>query len=216
MDDSVALLILRENQRLARRIEVIEETISNELPSNRKTNQRASAIFDFVRSQDELTRLRVEEFLRQRWKYVVDPVPDDIVNLKLGELLERVPGGGFTDPAPDDIVNLKLGELLERIPGGGFTDPAPDDIVNLKLGELLERVPGGGFTDPAPDDIVNLKLGELFKGIPGGGFTDPAPDDLRHFSKIELEAQLHRVNTEQIKLDSLKNMISARLEELAD
>ena len=34
-------------------------------------------------------------------------------------------GGGVTDPVPVDFANLRLADVLRRIPGGGVTDPVP-------------------------------------------------------------------------------------------
>ena len=55
------------------------------------------------------------------------------------DLLRRF-RGGFTDPAPDDLANIRLKDLITRIPGGGFTDPAPDDIAHLTTAELQSQI----------------------------------------------------------------------------
>ena len=151
----------------------------------------------------------------------VDPPPDDVVRvrpdllrLRLIDLLRNIIIKG--DPPPDDIVRvsrgalqLRLGELLRRNPGW-FTDPPPEDFLNVRILDLIRRW-RGGFTDPAPDDLANIRLGDLVQRIPGGGFTDPSPEDIARLTKSELEAQLHKINTEMVRFKSLERLINERL-----
>jgi hypothetical protein len=47
--------------------------------------------------------------------------------------------------------------------------------------------------------------------VPGGGFSDPPPDDIARLTRPELEAQLHKLSTEIVRLKSLERLISDRL-----
>jgi hypothetical protein len=152
----------------------------------------------------------------------VDPPPDDwgrvrpeILGRRLIELIRkfRVPKG---DPPPFDTVRFqgnvleeRLGQVLQRNPGW-FTDPPPDDFLNVRVLDLIRRY-RGGFTDPAPDDLAGVRLRDLIQPIPGGGFTDPPPDDLGRLTRPELEAQLHKINSELVRLKSLERLINDRL-----
>lgn len=151
----------------------------------------------------------------------VDPAPDDIVrfrpdllNLRLRDLLRDIITKG--DPPPRDLtrvradaVRSRLGELMVRNPGW-FTDPPPEDFLNVRVLDLIRRY-RGGFADPPPEDLANVRLRDLLQRIPGGGITDPGPEDLGRLSRSELETQLHRINTELVRLKSLERMVSERL-----
>jgi hypothetical protein len=151
----------------------------------------------------------------------VDPAPDDIVrfrpellNLRLRDLLRDIIIKG--DPPPfdlarirSDVVRARLGELLGRNPGW-FSDPPPEDFLNVRILDLIRRY-RGGFTDPAPEDLANIRLRDLLQRIPGGGISDPGPEDLGRLSKSELETQLHRINSEMVRLKSLERMINEQL-----
>ncbi len=156
----------------------------------------------------------------------VDPPPDDlgrirpeILGLRLIDLIRkfRIPKG---DPPPFDSVRFqgnvlqeRLGDILQRNPGW-FTDPPPDDFLNVRVLDLIRRY-RGGFTDPAPDDLAGVRLRDLIQRIPGGGFTDPPPDDIGRLSRPELEAQLHKINAELVRLKSLERLITDRLSKSA-
>ena len=132
------------------------------------------------------------------------------------ELLRRRPSP--VDPSPVDLRNLsvrvRLGDLLGRIPGGGFTDPAPEDLGNVRIRDLLGRIPGGGVSDPSPEDIGNLRIKDLLGRIPGGGVSDPSPEDIRRLGVVELEAQVNAINAELGRLNSLQQLLSQRLDEV--
>jgi hypothetical protein len=132
------------------------------------------------------------------------------------EIVRRPPP---VDPAPidrvrlrDDLVANQVQDILRR-KLGWITDPPPEDFLNVRVLDLIRRY-RGGFTDPAPDDLANVRLKDLIQRIPGGGFTDPSPEDISRLTVSELEGQLHKVNTEVVRLKSLERMISGRLEEI--
>lgn len=84
---------------------------------------------------------RWNEILRRGPGWVVDPPPEDFLNVRLLDLIRRW-RGGTSDPAPEDLVNVRLRDLLEKIPGGGggVVDPAPDDIGRLSKVEVEEHI----------------------------------------------------------------------------
>lgn len=158
-----------------------------------------------------------------------DPPPEDlgrggfdisssVLNLRLSDLIRKILPGRGGDPPPIDltranVVDARLNELYRRNPGW-FADPPPEDFLNVRILDLIRRW-RGGFTDPAPDDIAGVRLRDLMQRIPGGGFSDPPPDDIAHLTRPELEAQLHRVNAELVRLKSLERMIADRLNKAA-
>ena len=135
-----------------------------------------------------------EEFELTRRPPPVDPGP-----------LDRV-------PLRDDMVNIRLQDILRKNPGW-ITDPPPEDFLNVRVLDLIRRY-RGGFTDPAPDDLANVRLKDLIQRIPGGGFTDPSPEDISRLTVSELETQLHKISTEVVRFKSLERVISGRLEEI--
>ena len=154
----------------------------------------------------------------------VDPPPDDLgrirpdlLQLRLIDLIRRIIIKG--DPPPTDLSRLRgsvlearLGDILRRNPGW-IVDPPPDDFLNVRILDLIRRF-RGGFTDPAPDDLANVRLRDLIQRIPGGGFTDPSPEDIARLTTPELESQLHKINTEMVRLTSLERLIKERLSTL--
>jgi hypothetical protein len=154
----------------------------------------------------------------------VDPPPDDLGRVRPDILRQRlidliahlIPKG---DPPPFDFVRgrgsaleARIGEILRRNPGW-FVDPPPEDFLNVRLLDLVRRW-RGGFSDPAPEDLGNVRLRDLLQRIPGGGIADPPPEDLARLTKPELEAQLHKVNTELLRLKSLERLFNERLGKL--
>jgi hypothetical protein len=152
---------------------------------------------------------------------VVDPPPDDLarirpelLRLRLIDLIRHlIPKG---DPPPDDLVRwrgspleARLGEILRRNPGW-FVDPPPEDFLNVRLLDLIRRW-RGGFTDPAPEDLGNVRLRDILQRIPGGGIVDPPPEDIARLTKAEVEAQLHKINAEMVRLKSLERLFHERL-----
>jgi hypothetical protein len=74
--------------------------------------------------------------------------------------------GGFTDPAPNDLGNIRLGDLLSHIPGGGFTDPAPEDIRRLTSVELetsIHRINGEVLRLQSLGKMLTERLNEVRK-----------------------------------------------------
>jgi hypothetical protein len=163
----------------------------------------------------------------------VDPPPDDLTRVRpllaqLLQLIRRPPHGDpavldlvrrrppVADPAVTDLARSQAGsvadrlaEILQRNPGW-FADPPPEDYLNVRLLDLVRRW-RGGFTDPAPDDLAHVRLRDLLQRIPGGGFTDPAPSDLARLTTAEVETQLHKVNTEMVRLKSLERLLNDHL-----
>lgn len=115
----------------------------------------------------------------------------------------------IADPAPFDSV--KFAEFLKQN-WRWWTDPAPEDILNISIRDLATKI-GGGVTDPAPEDIVNINLGDLIGQLPGGGVTDPPPADIARFTRTDIEARLHKISSEMVRLKSLHKMLEARLDE---
>jgi hypothetical protein len=152
----------------------------------------------------------------------VDPPPDDLVRIRADLLRHRlidlirqlIPKG---DPPPEDLVRgggaqlleARLGDILRRNPGW-FTDPPPEDFLNIRVLDLVRRW-RGGFSDPAPEDLANVRLRDLIQRLPGGGVTDPSPEDIARLTRPELEAQLHKINAETLRLKSMEQLINDRL-----
>jgi len=160
----------------------------------------------------------------------VDPPPDDLVRLRpdifqrrLIDLIREIIVKG--DPPPFDFSRFRGGaggaearwsDLLRRGPGS-VVDPPPDDLLNVRLGDLLRRW-RGGVADPVPEDLVNVRLRDLLEKIAGGrgGVADPVPDDIGRLSREQVEAQIHQVNAEMVRLKSLDQMLNERLAQLKD
>jgi hypothetical protein len=123
----------------------------------------------------------------------------------------------------DSIVQRldRIEQILVRYQPGIIVDPAPDDTVRHRpdifqtgLLELIRRW-GGGTTDPAPEDLANVRLIDVIRqGVhiphihqPG----DPGPDDIARLSRQEVEAQIHQVNAEKVRLQSLEKLLNERL-----
>jgi len=124
----------------------------------------------------------------------------------------QIPIPDPSDPAPEDFVRTRVRELVLKNPGW-FTDPPPEDFLNVRVIDLIRRY-RGGFTDPAPDDLGSVRLRDLITRIPGGGISDPSPEDIGRLTTIELENQIHKINTEVVRLNSLQRMFTERLQEL--
>jgi hypothetical protein len=131
----------------------------------------------------------------------VDPPPDDLVRLRpdifqrrLIDLIRDVIIKG--DPPPIDVSRFR------GLAGGG-TEAAASD--------LFRRI--RWFADPPPDDLWNLRLRDLIARIPGGGggVVDPAPDDIGRLTKPEVEALVHKVNAELVRLQSVEKLLNERL-----
>lgn len=135
---------------------------------------------------------------------------------ELEDLIRRI---SPVDPPPDDIsridregIRSRVMEIVRRNPGW-ITDPPPEDFLNVRVLDLIRRF-RGGFSDPAPDDIANVRLGDILHRIPGGGVSDPPPSDISRLGRVELESQLHKINSEMVRLKSLERLISERLKEI--
>jgi hypothetical protein len=127
---------------------------------------------------------------------------------------------GHVDPGPSDLSRLGAApqELLRRHPG----DPAASDRIRLM--EAMRR-PGGGpgpIIDPAATDRVRLManlgvsvtVSELIERLING--IDPPPGDLARLTVTELEAALHTVNTELVRLRSAEGLLSQRLKDVKE
>jgi hypothetical protein len=70
-------------------------------------------------------------FRRIRW--IADPPPEDLWNLRLRDLIARIPGagGGVADPAPDDIARLSKAEVE------GLVHQVNAELVRLQSVEKL-------------------------------------------------------------------------------
>jgi hypothetical protein len=131
---------------------------------------------------------RVIERLVGRTDPVVDPSPVD-----WGRHFYQRQWPWIVDPAPFD-----WGRFPIRTPW-----PWPDPIV-----------------DPAPMDYLRQRLidqyriKDLQERMPGGGVTDPSPEDLARLTVTELQAQLHRIKAEKLRLDSFETILNERLDSL--
>lgn len=86
-----------------------------------------------------------------------------------------------------------------------------------RIEQLLTHRPGPGpIVDPGPEDTVRgVQASALhLPHIPPKG--DPAPIDLARLSRQEVEEQLHQVNTETVRLQSLSKMLNERLGQLKE
>jgi hypothetical protein len=176
---------------------------------------------DFAQRLDRIERALARLSVLDDLINPVDPPPDDLVRLRpdllqlrLVDLIRHIIPKG--DPPPIDIVRTRgsaietrLAEIMRRNPGW-FVDPPPEDFLNVRILDLIRRY-RGGFTDPAPDDLANVRLRDLLERIPGGGIVDPGPEDIARLTKTELEAQLHKVNAEMVRLKSFERLINERL-----
>ena len=132
--------------------------------------------------------------------------------MSLGEVLKHLPGGGVVDPVPEDIANIRIAHIIRQLPGGGVVDPGPDDLPNLDLGTILGGL-GGNVVDTAPDDITRIRLEDIINSLPGGGVLDPSPEDLAHLNQANLELLRHRITADMIRLTSLRRSIDETLQE---
>lgn len=130
-------------------------------------------------------------------------------DLRLGQVLKYLPGGGVVDPVPDDIANIPFPDLFPWLPGGGVVDPSPDEIGSLQLGDILKNMPQW-VVDPAPDDIFKVRFEDVINSLPGGGVVDPSPWDLAHLAPDERDLLRHRISAEMIRLNSLRRMLSTQ------
>lgn len=118
------------------------------------------------------------------------------------------------DPAATDTVRagaMQAESYYRPRPGPGpIIDPAATDLRNVRMLDLVRRI-RGGFVDPAVTDLANLRLGDLLGRI--GPIPDPPPEDIARLSTVELEAQIHGINAEIVRLKSIEQMLSKRLHE---
>ncbi len=87
-----------------------------------------------------------------------------------------------------------------------------------RIEQLLTHRPGPGpIVDPAPEDTVRGGVHASaihLPHIPPKG--DPAPIDLARLSRQEVQEQLHQVNAEVVRLQSLGKMLNERLGQLKE
>ena len=93
--------------------------------------------------------------------------------MRILDLIRRF-RGGFTDPAPDDLANIRLSDLLQRIPGGGFSDPPPEDISRLTPAEL-ETQRHRINAEKVRLDSLDRMIGERLNQIGGAPVGSTAP-----------------------------------------
>ena len=171
---------------------------------------------------------RIEQILSQiRIPPFVDPAPEDIArlrpdvfHLRLIDLIRNTITKG--DPPPSDLgragVEARVSQLFQRRPGW-IADPPPEDFLNLRLLDLIRRW-RGGTTDPAPEDLANVRLGDLLRQPvhfpPVHQPGDPGPDDIARLSRQEVEEQVHKVNAEVVRLQSLGKLLNERLGQLKE
>ena len=122
------------------------------------------------------------------------------------------------DPSPWDIrhIDKVLHERIDHIlklKKDIRTDPPPDDFLNVRLGDLV-RFYRGDRDYRLPGNLSQIRLRDLMQFNPKDEITDPAPMDIKHLTVIELENQLHKVNAELVRLESLKGLFSDRLKEV--
>jgi hypothetical protein len=158
------------------------------------------------------------EFI-EKWIDVLDTLSEEpssvafslrtFSNLRLGQVLKNLPGGGVVDPMPDDIANVGVADLFPFLPGGGVVDPSPDEIGDLQLGDVLKNMPQW-VVDPAPDDIFRIRFEDVINNLPGGGVVDPSPWDVAHLAPAERNILRHRISAEMIRLNSLRRMLNTQ------
>ncbi len=121
------------------------------------------------------------------------------------------------DPPPWDlgrlekVIDYRLNKVFEK---QFKTDPPPFDFLNIKLADLVYNY-RRGLNYHLPRKLANVSLRELMEYIPGDEVTDPVPMDIAHLSIAELENQLHKINNELVRLESLKGLYNTRLKEIS-
>ncbi|MCA1692576.1 MAG: hypothetical protein ABR540_06845 [Acidimicrobiales bacterium] len=81
---------------------------------------------------------------------------------------------------------------------------------------ILENLdPIGLASDPAPDDIVRARpsraaLAAAKIKVPRPG--DPSPVDIGRLSKVQLQATLHQLAAERVRLESMEALVKEQLE----
>ena len=133
---------------------------------------------------------------------------------QLGGVSAQLPGT-VVDPAP--WGGQPGGWMPIRVPIGPIGDPAP--WGGQPGGWVPIRTPIGPIGDPPP-------WGGGFVGVQPGGWTsirgpignigDPPPFDLGRLTSEQLEASLHSISAERIRLDSMETMIKGRLAALKE
>lgn len=131
------------------------------------------------------------------------------------------------DPARQPRVDIPI-ELIEEVEhfptiGGSaqgdqfvrivLKEPTNNALAKV-FAELLKWIPSP--VDPVPPDwgrIVPM-IPRRPSVIPWPPFADPAPLDWTRLSLEQLRVQLHTINTERLRLDSLEQLVSGRLAEL--
>ncbi len=82
-----------------------------------------------------------------------------------------------------------------------------------RIEQILIHRPGP-IVDPGPEDTAR-KATPVFH-LPFPHTTDPGPSDLARLSRQEVQEQLHQVNAEVVRLQSLGKMLNERLGQLKE
>jgi hypothetical protein len=89
-----------------------------------------------------------------------------------------------------------------------------------RIEQLIIRHPGlgpGPIVDPGPEDTVRGGThgsAAHLPSLPHRG--DPPPSDLARLSRQEVQEQLHQINAEVVRLQSLGKMLNERLGQLKE
>ena len=72
--------------------------------------------------------------------------------------------GGVVDPAPEDFVNVRIKDLINIIPGGGVVDPAPEDLARLDKAQLETRLTEIDVARKRLDQLQGMIKDQLKRG----------------------------------------------------
>jgi hypothetical protein len=114
--------------------------------------------------------------------------------------------GPVVDPAATDEVRLRATLHRPVGRGGPVVDPAPSDEARLRA--TLRRP--GPVVDPGPEDEARLRA--AFRR--GGPVVDPGPEDPTRLTAAELQAELHTISAEKIRLEAREREVQQRLDEI--
>ncbi len=87
-----------------------------------------------------------------------------------------------------------------------------------RIEQLLTHRPGPGpIVDPGPEDTVRSGAHASAVHLPSLPHRgDPPPSDIARLSRQEVQDQLHQVNAEVVRLQSLGKMLNERLGQLKE
>jgi hypothetical protein len=84
-----------------------------------------------------------------------------------------------------------------------------------RIEQILTHRPGP-LVDPGPEDTVRGVHVSAAHFPPIRHTGDPGPSDLARLSRHEVQEQLHQVNAEVVRLQSLGKMLNERLGQLKE